>query len=166
MNFHKLKYLIHGFFLTNYYGYKIQRASHSTKKKAIRLTYSQILFSELNIDIVIDNPEKLPTSGQYLIFCNHRSILDPLIIDIVLQHTSIFGLWVAKKVLYNSLLFGKAVRNGGCIRLDRKSNDSNAFMSDIKQGLQEGNSICIFPEGTRNNSEFPLLPFKNGFRTL
>ena len=42
----------------------------------------------------------------------------------------------------------------------------NTFFSDIKNGLKEGSSICIFPEGTRNKTEQDLMEFKNGFRII
>jgi 1-acyl-sn-glycerol-3-phosphate acyltransferase len=166
LNFNKIKYLIYGFFLTRKYGRKLQYIPEHIEKKRVRLEYSKIFFSKLNIQIIIENKEKIPLDGQYLIFSNHRSILDPLAIDIVLQESTIFGLWIAKKELYNSLLFGTAVSNGGCIRLDREEKDTKIFFTDIKDGLAHGSSICIFPEGTRNKSKKDLLEFKNGVRII
>jgi len=40
------------------------------------------------------------------------------------------------------------------------------FFSEIKSAVKEGNSIFIFPEGTRNKSEKSLLDFKEGFRII
>ncbi len=166
MNLNKIKYLIHGFFLTRKYGSKLQYIPEHIDKKTVRLEYSKIFFSTLNIHINVENREKIPQNGQYLIFSNHRSILDPLAIDVVLEESAIFGLWVAKKELYDSLLFGTAVRNGGCIRLDREEKKTKTFFADIKTGLAKGSSICIFPEGTRNKTEKDLLEFKNGVRII
>ncbi len=166
MNLNKIKYLIHGFFLTRKYGSKLQYIPEHIDKKTVRLEYSKIFFSTLNIHINVENREKIPQNGQYLIFSNHRSILDPLAIDVVLEESAIFGLWVAKKELYDSLLFGTAVRNGGCIRLDREEKKTKIFFADIKTGLAQGSSICIFPEGTRNKTEKDLLEFKNGVRII
>lgn len=166
LNFNQIKLLVYGFFLTNKYGIKLQKTLAPMGKKRLRLEYSQIIFSTLNISIKVENPEKLPHDGQYLLLSNHRSIIDPLVVDMALQHTKIFGLWVSKKELYNSLFFGNAVRNGGCIRLNREENKMNTFFSDIKNGLKEGSSICIFPEGTRNKTEQDLMEFKNGFRII
>ena len=163
LNLNKLQYLIHGFILTQHYALKLAKTSDPMVKKALRLEYSKTLFSTLNIHIKIENKENIPTEGQYLICSNHRSIVDPLAIDIVLEMSDIFALWVAKKELYNNILFGKAVRSGGCIRLDRGEHDTKKFLFDIKKGLAEGSSIAIFPEGTRNKTKESLLPFKKGF---
>ena len=74
------------------------------EKKQVRLEYSQKILAKLNIKVNIENSERLPKSGQYLILSNHRSIIDPLIIDIALQNTKIFGLWVSKKELWHSMI--------------------------------------------------------------
>jgi len=166
VNFNKIKYLIYGFFLTRKYGAKLQHISDPIEKKRLRLEYANIFFSKLNIHINIENKEKIPPKGQYIIFSNHRSILDPLAIDIVLKKSKIFGLWIAKKELYNSLLFGKAVTNGGCIRWDREEKNTKILFSDIKNGLAQGSSICMFPEGTRNKTQKDLLEFRNGVRII
>ncbi len=166
LNYNQLKQLGYAFILTNSYGFKLQDISDPLGKKKLRLEYSQTLLSRLNIDIKVENAEKLPADGQYLLFSNHRSIIDPLIIDIALKDTKIFGRWVAKKELYNSPFFGMAIRNGGCIRLDRGNSRIGQFFSDIKDALDEGSSIFIFPEGTRNKTSANLLEFKDGVRII
>jgi len=40
------------------------------------------------------------------------------------------------------------------------------FFKEIKQGVAEGSSIFIFPEGTRNKTEAPLGTFKDGSRII
>ena len=154
------------FFLTNRYGFRLRKLPDPADKKRLRLEYSQILLSRLNISVKVENAEKLPLDGQYLLFSNHRSIIDPLVIDMAFKESKIFGLWVSKKELYDSLFFGMAVRNGGCVRIDREENNMGLFFSDIKNGLAEGSSIFIFPEGTRNKSSQDILEFKKGFRAI
>lgn len=166
MNYNQIKQLSSAFLLTNHYGFRLRKLPDPTDKKRLRLEYSQILLSRLNISVKVENAEKLPLDGQYLLFSNHRSIIDPLIIDIALKESKIFGLWVSKKELYDSLFFGMAVRNGGCVRVDREENNMSLFFSDIKNGLAEGSSIFIFPEGTRNKTSRDILEFKNGFRAI
>jgi 1-acyl-sn-glycerol-3-phosphate acyltransferase len=120
----------------------------------------------LGISVVVDNPEKVPTTGQYLLIANHRSIIDPPIIEMALANSEIYGLWVSKKELYNSPFFGMFVRHGGSVLLDRERNQMGRFFAEIKAGVQAGSSIFIFPEGTRNKSEEPLREFKGGSRII
>jgi len=136
------------------------------EKKRLRLNYSQTQLDALNIKINIENKEKLPQDGQYLLIANHRGIIDPPIIEIVLKDTEVFGPWVSKKELYNSPFFGLFVRNAGSILLDREKNQMSGFFADIKKAVKKGDSIFIFPEGTRNKSDQQLTKFKEGSRII
>jgi 1-acyl-sn-glycerol-3-phosphate acyltransferase len=166
MTLNQIKQFFTALYLTNTYGLKLRRIQEPAEKKRLRLAYSEDQLKALNIDIRVENPDKLPKEGQYLLVSNHRTIIDPPIIEIVLQHTDIFGMWVAKKELYNSFFFGMFVRNAGCILLDREKSQMAGFFADIKAGVKAGNSIFIFPEGTRNKSDAPVAEFKEGSRII
>jgi len=166
LTFRQLKTALYATLLTNYYGFKLTKASLPTEKKDLRTRYSQILLNKLNITINLLNPEKLPQTGQFLLISNHRSVIDPLIIEIATQDTNFFGHWISKKELYNSIFFGSFVRNAGTILLDRKSSQMAGFFSDIKHCVKAGDSIYIFPEGTRNTQNNALGEFKEGSRII
>jgi len=136
------------------------------EKKRLRLGYSEAQLKTLNITVNIENKEKLPTDGQYLVIVNHRSIIDPPITEVALKHTNIFGPWISKKELYNSFFFGLFVRNAGSILLDREKSQMSGFFVDIKEAVMRGESIFIFPEGTRNKTEEVLTHFKEGSRII
>jgi len=136
------------------------------EKKRLRLAYSQAQLNTLNITVNVENEEKLPKEGQYLVIINHRSIIDPPITEVALKNTNIFGPWIAKKELYNSFFFGLFVRNAGSILLDREKNQMSGFFAEIKQAVQRGKSIFIFPEGTRNKTQETLTSFKEGSRII
>ncbi len=108
------------------------------------------------------NPEKLPTEGQFLLASNHRSVIDPLIIELAVESVPLFGHWISKKELYFSLFFGKFVQNAGKILLDREASQMSGFFADIKKAVKAGDSIYIFPEGTRNKSQETISEFKDG----
>ncbi len=108
----------------------------------------------------------MPKEGQFLLVSNHRSVIDPLIIEIATIGTDLFGHWIAKKELYNSFFFGLFVRNAGTILLDRESSQMGGFFSDIKSCVKQGDSIYIFPEGTRNKGTSELGEFKEGSRII
>ena len=166
MTFNQVKQFFTALYLTNSYGLKLRRTQDPMEKKRLRLAYSQDQLNALNIEVKVENTEKLPKEGQFLLVSNHRTIIDPPIIEIVLKETDIFGLWIAKKELYNSFFFGMFVRNAGCILLDREKSQMSGFFADIKAGVKEGDSIFIFPEGTRNKTDKPVDTFKEGSRII
>ena len=120
----------------------------------------------MNISVKTENPEKLPQNGQYLVMINHKSIIDPPIVEVSLKETEIFGPWIAKKELYNSFFFGLFVRNAGSILLDREKSQMSGFFAETKKAVKRGESIFIFPEGTRNKTDEPLSAFKEGSRII
>lgn len=134
--------------------------------KRIRLGYSEAQLNALKVSVKIANPEKLPQNGQYLVMINHKSIIDPPIVEVSLKETEIFGPWIAKKELYNSFFFGLFVRNAGSILLDREKSQMSGFFADTKEAVKRGESIFIFPEGTRNKTDEPLTTFKEGSRLI
>ena len=166
MNFYRIKMALYATFLTNRYGLKLKKTTSDTEKKRIRLEYAQKLLSALNINVVVKGGEKLHKEGQFLLISNHRSIIDPLIIEIAIKDTDIFGLWISKKELYNSFFFGVFTRNAGSILIDRESNQMGAFFKDIKSNVDKGNSIFLFPEGSRNKEQTDLSKFKDGARII
>jgi len=166
LTFHKIRQLFYALYLTNIFGFKLKQTQDPREKKKLRLGYSLAQLNALNIEVKVENSEKLPKNGQYLLVSNHRTIIDPPLIEVVLKDTEIFGLWVSKKELYNSFFFGLFVRNAGSVLLDREKSQMSGFFSDIKKGVKEGSSIFIFPEGTRNKTDAPLTPFKEGSRII
>jgi 1-acyl-sn-glycerol-3-phosphate acyltransferase len=166
MNFGAIKHLFYGLYLTNTHALRLRKMDDPQKKKAERLRYAKRQLDGLGISVAVDNHEKIPATGQYLLISNHRSIIDPPIIEMALADTDIYGLWISKKELYNSPFFGMFVRHGGSILLDREQDQMGGFFADIKAEVKAGNSIFIFPEGTRNKTEAPLDEFKGGSRII
>jgi 1-acyl-sn-glycerol-3-phosphate acyltransferase len=166
LNLKQISMAIYATYLTNKYGFKLKKVKTAKEKKALRLEYSQTLLSKLNISIKILNKENIPNDGKYLLISNHRSIIDPLIIEIALKDSLIHGFWVSKKELYNSLFFGTFTRNSDSILLDREASNMSSFFKDTKEVVSNGHSIFIFPEGTRNKENTPLSSFKDGARLI
>ena len=157
---------LYSLYLTNKFGLKLKKAKTNSELKQLRLEYGRILLSRLNIEVNVSGLEKFDHDGQYLLLSNHRSIIDPCIIEVALKDTRILGYWVAKKELYYSFFFGLFVRNGGSILLDRDAIKMNSFFSSIKATLSRGSSIFVFPEGTRNKMGTDLGEFKDGSRII
>ena len=166
MTFNTIKQAIYGLYLTNSFGFRLRNIKDPMEIKRLRLGYSQAQLDTLNITLNIVNKEKLPKVGQYLVVSNHRGIIDPPIIEVALKDTEIFGPWISKKELYNSFFFGLFVRNAGSILLDREKGKMSGFFTDIKEAVKRGESIFIFPEGTRNKADKSLTAFKEGSRII
>ena len=166
MSLKQIKMAMYALFLTNKFGFKLKKAPDNAAKKALRLEYSDTLFARLNIKIIVTGADKIDPDGKYLLISNHQSIIDPCIIEQAIRDTHILGLWISKKELYNSFFFGKFVRNGGSILLDRESKQMGQFFKTIKEELKQGASIFVFPEGTRNIQGTDLTEFKEGSQLI
>ena len=166
MNFNQISMAFYTTYLTNKYGFKLKKVKTSHERIALRLEYAKLVLNKLNISVEVINKEKLPKGGQYLLISNHRSIVDPLIIQVALENTKVDGFWVAKKELYNSFFFGTFTKNAGTVLLDRDAPNMAPFFKDTKEIVKEGHSIFIFPEGTRNKENTPLSSFKEGSRII
>jgi len=166
LNLNTIKQFFIGIYLTNYYGLKLKRVNSINSKKKLRIEYAYKQLNALNIEIKVLNPQKIPKDGKFLLVSNHKSIIDPPIIEIALENSSIFGLWVAKKELYNNPFFGMFVRNAGSVLVDRDKQHMGSFFKDVKKGVENESSIFIFPEGTRNKTDKPIEKFKDGYRLI
>ena len=166
MTYNAIKQAVYGLYLTNSFGLRLRRTNDPMEKKRLRHAYSAAQLNALNMTVKIENRNNLPNDGQYLIIANHRSIIDPPIIEVAIQETDIFGPWISKKELYNSFFFGLFVRNAGSILLDREKSQMSGFFADIKKAVKRGESIFIFPEGTRNKTDKNITSFKEGSRII
>ena len=166
MNLKLISIAIYATYLTNKYGFKLKQSNTQNKKRKLREEYAEKILSKLNITVEVLNKESIPEDGQYLLISNHKSIIDPLIIEKALADTNIHGFWVAKKELYNSFFFGTFTRNAGTVLLDRDATNMAPFFKATKAIVKEGHSIFIFPEGTRNKENTPLSTFKEGSRII
>ncbi len=166
MSLNQIKIALYSLFLTNKFGLKLRKVNDAVEVTKLRLEYAETLLSRLNISVEVDGVEKIEQGGQYLIISNHRSIIDPLIVEMALKNKGINSLWIAKKELYNSFFFGTFTRNAGTILLDRDSKQMSLFFKQIKTKVAQGYSICIFPEGTRNKDNAPSPEFKEGSQII
>jgi 1-acyl-sn-glycerol-3-phosphate acyltransferase len=166
LSLNQIKIALYSLFLTNKFGLKLRKVSDAVEVNKLRLEYAETLLSRLNISVEVEGAEKIEQGGQYLVISNHRSIIDPLIVEMALKNKGINSLWIAKKELYNSFFFGTFTRNAGTILLDRGSKQMSSFFKDIKTNIAQGYSICVFPEGTRSKGDATLSEFKEGSQII
>ncbi|MDQ7038871.1 MAG: lysophospholipid acyltransferase family protein [Aquificota bacterium] len=88
--------------------------------------------------------ENVPEKGGYIVASNHRSHLDPPVLNSVFPEPLFF---VAKEELFKPPL-GFILRHMRAIPVKRGSGDLET-LERVRELLEEGCSVCIFPEGTR-----------------
>lgn len=106
--------------------------------------------------------EYLPKKGDpgVVYISNHRGFFDIISTYPVFEEPTGF---VAKKEMRTWPLLGWWMGSVHCLFLDR--DDRRQGVKTIFQGaenVENGISMCIFPEGTRSKVEGEMLPFKHG----
>jgi 1-acyl-sn-glycerol-3-phosphate acyltransferase len=111
-----------------------------------------------------------PSDAQCVYFANHTSLGDFLLIWTVMpaglryQTRTVAALdywgtsWLRRFVaqdVFNAVLISRAA-----------DTSQPAALDVMAQALRQGQSLIIFPEGTRNTSDQPITPFKNGLYHL
>ena len=91
--------------------------------------------------------ENIPKSGAVLICGNHKSFLDPPLIEVTCKRKDVR--FIAKRELTKNKFLAFLAKQFREILVDRDSKDMTAIKETLK-GLKNGDCIAIFPEGTRN----------------
>lgn len=108
----------------------------------------------------VERQQKLIKNKSYMIVANHTSMTDIMLMLAVVRNPFVF---VGKKELSKIPLFGFFYKRT-CILVDRNSSRSkNEVFKRAQDRLNQGLSICIFPEGGVPDDETVLLDeFKDG----
>lgn len=110
-----------------------------------------------------------PIPRQRVYFANHTSNGDmPMIWSVLppqlrrtVRPVAAADYWLKNKL---RAFVGPEVFN--CVLVDRRPEVDDKPMDKIIEALDEGSSLIIFPEGNRNMTEDPLLPFKAGLYNM
>ncbi|MFC2101627.1 lysophospholipid acyltransferase family protein [Bacteroidota bacterium] len=106
----------------------------------------------------VTGKEKIDKRGTYVIVSNHQSGADILVLFTLRLHFK----WVAKRSLFFVPFLGWNMAMNRYIALRRgKKSSMYKMMERAKHDLHKGNSMMIFPEGTRSK-DGKLQPFKSG----
>jgi 1-acyl-sn-glycerol-3-phosphate acyltransferase len=121
--------------------------------------WAGLLFPIFFIRIKTRNRHYINKNKVYVFVGNHRSQLDIPAYAVACKNTIRF---LAKEELTRIPLLGYIIRKL-YISVNRKSpEDRQRSMDRMLQSLQDGVSIFICPEGTRNKTSEPLLPLRDG----
>jgi 1-acyl-sn-glycerol-3-phosphate acyltransferase len=92
-----------------------------------------------------------------LYVCNHASYL-----DIVVLSTLLDASFVAKSEVAGWPLFGLLAKLVNTIFVDRRPSRSGAHRNEMRERLEAGRSLILFPEGTSSDGN-RVLPFNSTF---
>ena len=101
--------------------------------------------------IKVINESKEPLDKNYVVCCNHTSLMDVVIIAIALKNQLRF---MAKKEIFKVPILNWFVKSMGAFPVDRKSGDVGAIKKTIEI-LKDGDCVGIFPQGTRHKKVDP-----------
>jgi 1-acyl-sn-glycerol-3-phosphate acyltransferase len=103
--------------------------------------------------------ENFKKGQNYVVVCNHNSLMDPPLSSPAIPSAN---KTIAKAEMAKIPIFG-IVYKRGAVLVDRKSEESRrTSYLKMREVLEQGLHMCIYPEGTRNKTKEPLQRFHDG----
>jgi 1-acyl-sn-glycerol-3-phosphate acyltransferase len=121
--------------------------------------WMNIFLGLVGCPLKIRGREYFKKGKTYIVVCNHNAL-----IDVPVSSPGIPGgnKTIAKAEMAKIPLFGLIYKTGS-ILVDRKNEKSRReSFAKMKEVLDMGLHMCIYPEGTRNLSAEPIKPFHDG----
>lgn len=121
--------------------------------------WARIILFGMGFYIKLDKDQELEDGKSYMLTANHQSMTDIMLMLAITRNPFVF---VGKKELVKIPLFGFFYKRT-CILVDRSSSKSKMEVFDLAQKrINQGLSICIFPEGGVPPEDILLETFKDG----
>ena len=126
-------------------------------------TWSKCILWTYGINVIVQGLENIDRRQPYVFVSNHASMFDiPTVLVALNGNVNM----VFKKELTRIPVWGWALRFGPFIMIDRSNpRDALASIERAAQTIRSGQSVILFPEGTRTY-DGSLQPFKRGAFTL
>lgn len=116
-------------------------------------------FFIIGLRLKVKGKENFRKGETYIVVCNHNTLLD---IPVSTPYIPGGNKTIAKIEMSRIPLFG-IIYKAGSVLVDRKDEESRkASYLKMKEVLESGLHMCIYPEGTRNKTKEPLQRFHNG----
>lgn len=120
--------------------------------------WGRSLIAIAGVRVKVHNPERAGDGSPHIFIANHVSWYDVPALGSFLPRAK----FVAKAELFKIPVLGGAMRSVGMVPIERQ-NRKAAFgaYDEASKRIREGNSVIVFPEGTRGY-DYPLRVFKKG----
>jgi len=105
------------------------------------------------INVKIIGANNLPLQGACILAPNHISNFDPVVVGMHIPRHSFF---MTKVELFQNSFVGWYIRETGSFPVYRGERDEWAMNHAVKV-LEDGQVLCMFPEGTRSKTAQPQL---------
>ena len=126
---------------------------------ALARLWSRVILGVPGVKLEVKMRAPLEPGRPYVFMPNHASMVDIWAVFVAIPASFRF---IAKKQLASIPLFGWAMAAGRFIFIDRQNAASaRRTMDEASRRIRAGQSVVIFPEGTRTR-DGRLLPFKKG----
>ncbi len=122
--------------------------------------WAKVILFGMGFRVKVETKQAIEDNKSYMFVSNHTSMTDVMLMLSVVKNPFVF---VGKKELAKIPLFGFFYKRT-CILVDRGSSKSRMAVFERAQNrLNQGLSICIFPEGGVPDDESVILDeFKDG----
>ena len=125
--------------------------------------WAKVILYGMGFRLQIQREETLDRNKSYMFCPNHTSLLDPFILIVSSKNPIVF---VGKQSLEKIPVFGFFYKKI-VIMVDRSNPESRKrVFKKVKERLQNGISVAIFPEGLVPEEHIILAPFKRGAFSL
>jgi 1-acyl-sn-glycerol-3-phosphate acyltransferase len=133
--------------------------SRSYRMHGIFRVWMQIFFFLIGVRLKVRGRENFKSGENYVVIYNHNSLMD---VPVSVPFTPGANKTIAKIEMARIPVFGLIYRRGSVL-VDRKDEESRKrSYVEMKDVLDKGLHMCIYPEGTRNKTNQPLQRFHNG----
>lgn len=121
--------------------------------------WMRIFFFLTGCSFKIRGRENFKQGENYIVTCNHNSFMD---VPCTTPFIPGANKTIAKIEMAKIPVFGLIYKRGSVL-VDRKDKDSRKdSFRKMKNVLNTGMHMCIYPEGTRNKTDQPLTSFHDG----
>ena len=130
------------------------------------LQISQAVLAALQTELDVRGRDRVP-QGPFIVASNHRSLMDPFVIMVALQHNVRFA---CHYFMTRVPLLNLAIAQLQCIPLEQHGGSQKRFVRAALTSLRQRQAVGVFPEGgalmTRRSNPHQVAEFQQGFARL
>lgn len=130
---------------------------HWQESTRVCIPFFNVIFKLFSIKLTIEGAHNIPQSKNFVIVANHQSFLD---INVIWPSIAITA-FIAKATLWKFPFFGWVLTHIGCIPVHSNPRKNLGMGQLVKERLNNGYTITVFPEGHRSENG-RMLAFQNG----